>query len=135
MIAFSSSLRNNKDWDIYVSATDGGNKRMVVKGSKGSWMALDWSPDQTRLLVKQWVSATRQGLFVAELGGSAAVSTGSTGSTGLHPLDCGGENDDIAVGVACWADDGSGVFFTSSRGSEFQTLRYVMLRLYGIDIW
>ena len=70
----------------------------------------------SRLLVKQWVSATRQGLFAVNLEDGT-----------LCPLDCGNDAQDVAVGSATWTKDGRGLFFTSSRDNEFLSLRHMAL--------
>jgi len=54
-MAYSSTLRNGKDTDIWVRGLNGEAKLVVQEG--GSWGASDFSADGKTLLVSQYVSA------------------------------------------------------------------------------
>ncbi len=81
---------------------------------EGTWGALDWSADGSRLLVTKFISATESELHVVEVASRAV--------TRFHPA-----AQPIAFGGALFSADGKGVYYTSDEGSEFQRLRYEAL--------
>jgi protease II len=109
---YYSTARNGSDWDIYVAdVMDPGAARMVLE-AEGPNYPMEWSPDDSRLLVRQQVSWTESYLYVVDL------SSGEV--TRLNP-----SNAKIAYGRdAAWSQDGLGVYYTSDENSEFQRLRY-----------
>jgi dipeptidyl aminopeptidase/acylaminoacyl peptidase len=109
---YYSTARNGRDWDIYVAdVEDPGAARMVLE-AEGVYYPMEWSPDDSRLLVRQQVSWTESYLYVVDLSGGQV--------TQLNPSD-----DKIAYGRdAAWSRDGLGVYYTSDESSEFQRLRY-----------
>jgi dipeptidyl aminopeptidase/acylaminoacyl peptidase len=113
-LAYSSTARNGKDTDVWVLDLDSGAKKPVVTEG-GSWSASDFSPDGKQLLVQQFVSINEIRPGVVDL---------ENGKLTLFPVD-GGK---ASFGAFKFAPDGSGAYFTSDEGSEFQTLRFHDLR-------
>jgi len=112
--AFCSTRRNGADWDIYVQdAADSSNEATRVLEETGMWYPLDWSRDDARLLVGKFISANETHLEVLTL------ATGGRVVVDAEPSD-----EPVARENALFARDGRGVFFTSDRASEFQTLRH-----------
>lgn len=112
---FYSTKRNGRDWDLYVSGIEkpGDAAPMVTEG--GFWFPGDWSPDDTRLLVVRYVSANESYGYVLDLE--------TRELTQLSPSE-----EKVSYGGAVWTHDGSGIFFTSDRESEFKLLRYYDMR-------
>ena len=111
-IAYSSTRRNGADRDLWVMdpanpATD----RMVMQAQGGGWFAADWSRDDRRILVIEYVSVNESHAWEVD------AATGER--TRLTP-----EGGDVAWGAggAEYAADGRGVYLTSDQGAEFQRL-------------
>ncbi len=66
--AFTSSRRNSKDFDIYISDMKS-PKTAVIKVDRGGgyWVATDWSPDDSKLLVLQYLSSTKSNSYILDL--------------------------------------------------------------------
>lgn len=113
--AYHSTERNRTDWDLWVmDPLKPGSAKMVLSEG-GSWAVLDWSPDDTKLLVLKDVSINETYLHVLDL------ATGRL--TPVRPVG----QEKISFGTGVFSKDGKGVFFTSDEGSEFRHLRYVDL--------
>ena len=109
--AYASNRRNGRDMDLYVSdlKSPGGARRVLER--EGAWTVLDWSPDDTALLVQREVSFNESYLSILKVADGA-----------LEPINP--KPTPIAYGTARFARRGNGVYFTSDEGSEFQRLRY-----------
>jgi dipeptidyl aminopeptidase/acylaminoacyl peptidase len=108
-MAYSSTLRNGKDTDIWVRGLDGVAKLVVQEG--GSWGASDFSNDGKKLLVSQYISANDSRPGEVDL---------STGKLTMFPVD-GGK---AAFSDFQFSRNGKGVFFVSDEESEFRHLRF-----------
>jgi dipeptidyl aminopeptidase/acylaminoacyl peptidase len=110
-IAYGSTRRTGNDVDIYVvDAADPKSDRRVVELSGGGWEVADWSPDDSQLLVVQYVSINETHLWLVD------VATGA--KTALTP----GGRDQVAYLNAAFARDGKSLYVTTDEGSEFQRL-------------
>ncbi|HEY0230560.1 MAG TPA: prolyl oligopeptidase family serine peptidase [Dokdonella sp.] len=109
-LAYSSTLRNGKDTDVWVLDPLGGDRKAVVTEG-GSWSATDFSPDGRQLLVQQVVSINEVYPGVVDLASGKLTRFAVEGGK-------------AAFGAFRFAPDGSGVYFTSDEGSEFVTLRF-----------
>ena len=115
-IAYASTRRNGADRDIYVmDPTDRGSDRRLLEVRGGGWSPIDWSPDDSRLLVGEYLSVNRSRIHLVDV------------VTGTRTLLLGAENDTVAYGDARFSADGRGVYITTDAGSEFQRLAYVDL--------
>ena len=83
---------------------------MQVAG--GGWQALDWSPDDSRLLVVEFASIAKSTLWLVD-----AASGQKTALT--DPA------EDVSYGAAVFSADGRGVYVTTDKDSEFQRLGYI----------
>jgi dipeptidyl aminopeptidase/acylaminoacyl peptidase len=110
-IAFASVRPDGRDQQIWVEPlADPAAARQVLK-QEGTWSALDWAPDDRRILVEREVSVNESYLHLLD------PATGA-----LEPVNP--RNETIAYGGARFARDGRGLWLTSDEGSEFQRLRY-----------
>ena len=109
-LMYSSSRRNNVDFDIYLRDMDSGEERRVYD-SQGSFSTLDISMDEQSALLMQYVSATESRLFLLDL------TTGKARSLNIG-------TGRVAYGDALFSKDGLGIFLTLDAGSEFQQLAY-----------
>jgi len=108
--AYSSTRRNGRDTDVYLALRSNPQQARAIVTEGGSWRAVEFSPDGTRLLVVKGVSANESYPFVYDL--EAATLTPLHRAPGP-----------VAYGAATWAADGRHVYYTSDEGSEFQHLR------------
>jgi dipeptidyl aminopeptidase/acylaminoacyl peptidase len=108
--AFTSSRRNNKDFDIYVSdiATP---KKSTIKMDRGNgyWVATDWSPDDTKLIVIQYLSSTKSNSFILDLKTNELTQINDNKTEATF----------IAVS---WDHTGKRIYATTNQGREFNTL-------------
>jgi dipeptidyl aminopeptidase/acylaminoacyl peptidase len=112
-IAFSSTRRTGKDTDIYiVNPADPKTTRMVMQVEGGGWFAADWSPDDKKILIAEFISANETYAWILD------VATGE--KTLITPK--GG--DKIAYTGAAFSKDGKGAYVTTDKESEFQRLAY-----------
>ena len=110
-LAYASTQRTGKDTDIrLMNPADPKTDRVLLELSGGGWQVADWSKDERRLLVLEYVSINESHLWLADL------ETGT--KTALTPR--GG--DKVAWGDARFAADGQSIYATCDQGSEFQQL-------------
>ncbi len=109
--SFYSTKRNKRDWDVYVANPNNPEQANSVLENTGTWIAVDWSPDDSKLLILKYVSATESYLHY--------LSLDSKKLTQVNPSE-----EKIAYGGQAWSKDGKGVYFTSDAGSEFKRLQY-----------
>jgi dipeptidyl aminopeptidase/acylaminoacyl peptidase len=110
--AYTSTKRNGKDNDIYVSNIDNPSAEKMVYQVEGSWGPVDWSPDDSKLLVFHYISANESYYHILE------VVTGQAKL--LFPK----SEEKVAYGGAMWSKDSHGVYYVTDRGSEFMQLHY-----------
>ena len=68
LIGYSSSRRNGVDSDLYVvDPRDPGIERRVLEAVGGGWAVLDFTPDSRRLLVMQYMAASRSVLYLLDI--------------------------------------------------------------------
>lgn len=108
--AFTSSRRNKKDFDIYVSDMKS-PKTAVIKVDRGGgyWVATDWSPDDSKLLVLQYLSSTKSNSYILDLKTKELTQI----------------NDDKTEAVflvSGWNKTGDKIYATTDLGKEFNTL-------------
>ncbi len=121
-LAFSSSMRNGLDQDLYV-ATPGGSDAprllaaaAMVESRRRAWQALAWSADDSRLLLRQYIpdpsSPSRESgrLFIVDVGtGALTAVTVTDGDRTAVPL---------SIAAAGWAGDGQRVLLLAAQGDE-----------------
>ena len=126
-VAFYSNARDGRNYDIYIVDVDSNTApRLAIAGQEDAWYVLDWSADDTKLLLWKYVSINESYLFIAD------VVSGM-----LTPLE--GEQDvkraannrkkpnangKIGIVDAKFAPDGRGVYLISDEEREFAQLRY-----------
>lgn len=116
-LAYSSTRRNGKDTDIYVvDPADPQSNRLLLQVESGGWSATDWSPDDRKLLVGEYVSANESYVWLVD------ATTGE--KTLLTPK---GGAEQIAYGNARFSKDSKGVYVTTDEDSEFKHLAYIDL--------
>ncbi|MHB8863928.1 MAG: S9 family peptidase [Pirellulaceae bacterium] len=109
-IAYTSTSRNGADRDVWVmDPTDPHSNRMLIECSGGGWAVCDWSPDDTRLLLIEYLSVNKSVLYLADISTS-------------HREPLTDRDADVSYGDAVFSADGRGVYLTSDAEGEFQQL-------------
>ena len=119
-IAYGSTRRNGADRDLYVmNPADPKSDRLLLQVGGGGWYPVDWSPDDSKLLVGEFLSVNRSNLWIVDT------------ATGIKTqLTVPAEN--VAYGWAEFAADGRGVYVTTDKDSEFHWLGYLDVATKGI---
>jgi len=115
-VAFHGTGRDGVSYDLFIAepANNLVAPRLVFNGFQKNWSVQDWSPDDTRLLINNFVSANESHLFVMDIATAALTPV----SEGPEPAN---------VSQAKFTPDGRGVYLVTNRDSEFQQLRRVDL--------
>ena len=115
-IAYSSTRRNGGDRDVYVmNPLDSKSDRLVLQVQGGGWGVADWSPDETQLLVQEYLSVNESHLYLVDVASGQKTELTPRNETG------------VAYGGGVFSKDGKGVFLTADRDNEFQRLAYLDL--------
>lgn len=109
--AYVSTRRTGRDMDVYVMdparpETD----RLTAELTGGGWMVADWSHDETRLLLVEFLSVHHSRLHLLEL---------ETGRR--EPLTPDGARP-ASYNNARFSRDGRAIYYTSDRDSEFHRI-------------
>jgi dipeptidyl aminopeptidase/acylaminoacyl peptidase len=116
-VAFFSDARDGRSFDIDIVDPESGSLPRLAfagDGSGAAWSVLDWSADDSKLLVLKEVSIAEGYLYVVDL------STGQKREVDPSPAK-------IGIAGAKFSRDGQGVYLISDRDAEFAKLRYVSL--------
>jgi dipeptidyl aminopeptidase/acylaminoacyl peptidase len=108
---YTSTRRNLKDYDLYLSSMTGPAHAKMILEVKGSWNAMDWSPDDKKVLVRNYISINSSKIFILDIESGKLDEINTSTET-------------IAYNDAAWSADGKGIFVISDEGSEFQVLKY-----------
>lgn len=110
-LAYTSTRRNGKDNDIWiVDPSDPKSARLVCEVAGGGWSVLDWSDDDTRLLLGEYISINESYLHLADV------------RTGRRELLTPRTGEKIAWGAAQFAQGSASLFVTTDKDAEFQRL-------------
>ncbi len=101
-IAYISTRRTGQDTDIWViNPLDVKSDHLLCKLSGGGWDPVDWSPDDTKLLVEEGISINETYLWLVDAAtGEKSELTPRTGS------------EKVAYANARFSKDGKGIYFT-----------------------
>ena len=125
-LAYQSTRRNGRSNDVWtMDPADPTSARLVLEAPDGAWWApADWSADGRRLLIQQYVSASRSAVHLLDLAtGTRTVIAG------------GGEEPEAWLGVTPRFDaTGERVFVATDRGGEFTRLGRLDLATGGLEL-
>jgi dipeptidyl aminopeptidase/acylaminoacyl peptidase len=110
-MAYTSTRRTGRDNDVWLmDPTNPATDRLVLELSGGGWGVLDWSPDDSKLLLGEYVSINESYLWLVDLkSGSKELLTPRTA-------------EKIAWGPATFAKDGRSLILVTDQGTEFKQL-------------
>jgi len=110
-IAYTSTRRNGTDNDIYIiDPAHTNTDRRVLQVEGGGWTVEDWSPDETRLLLREYISINESYLHLLTL------------KSGRKELLTPKSELKVAYGRARFAKSGQAIYLTTDKDSEFQRL-------------
>jgi dipeptidyl aminopeptidase/acylaminoacyl peptidase len=109
LLAFSSTKRNGKDFDLYVLSDADPKTARMIKQVEGSWAVLDWSPDDTVLLVQNYISVNESRLHTLNLASGEMKE--------INP-----QNEKISYETASFGKNGDSIYYASDENSEFRQL-------------
>ena len=113
---YSSNRRNGKHMDIYVlNPLDPTSNRMVAQVDGEDWSAFDWSPDDKKVILSEYLTSGETHLWILDI--ATQTKTRLTDPSTAGPI-FNGSN-------AQFSKDGKGVYHTTDRDSEFRRLAYV----------
>ncbi len=120
-VAFHGTGRDSVSYDLYIAEPSGiVAPRLVFNGFQKNWSVQDWSPDDSKLLINNFVSANESHLFVMDVASAA-----------LTPVSEGPET--ASVSQARFTPDGRGVYLITNRGGEFEQLKKVDLATGAVE--
>jgi dipeptidyl aminopeptidase/acylaminoacyl peptidase len=116
-IVYTSTRRTGKDNDFYIiDPKDPKTDKLLAQSEGGGWGALDWTPDDTQILIIEYVSANESYLWLMNT---------TTGEKKL--ITPKGGKEKISYDVGIFAKDGKGLYTITDKESEFSRLAYVDL--------
>jgi dipeptidyl aminopeptidase/acylaminoacyl peptidase len=118
-LAFSATLRDGKDTDIYVLDTaDSSGPRLVAIGNADARQVLAWTSADRALLVRHTIAGVGDELLLIDVETGAARRVDASGKAAIGY----GHIGDVRL-----APDDRGVYFVSDAGGDHNGLRYVDL--------
>lgn len=116
--AYESNRRNKKDLDIYaLNPLKKGSDHLVAELTGGGWSVLDWSYDDSQLLVEEYVSINESRLYImnAANGQKTLLTDSSAGAQ-------------VSYSGGTFSPDGKYIYTTTDRDSEFHRLARIDLK-------
>ncbi len=116
-IAYTSTRRTGKDTDLWVmNPADSKTDHLLTQLAGGGWQPEDWSPDDSKILLKEEISLNEAYLWLvdARTGEKTALVPGGTK-----------RGDKIAYGEARFSKTGKGIYLTTDAGAEYMNLAYI----------
>ena len=111
-IVYLSTRRNGADRDLWLmNPLDQASDKLLAELPGGGWSALDWAPDDQQILLAEYLSVTRSNLWILD------VETGAKKQLN-H------DTEEVAYGGGQFSEDGTGIYITTDKGSEFHRLVY-----------
>jgi len=99
-----------------IKPADPQSDRLIVSFDGVGWGPADWSPDDKKIVVGQYVSINESYLWLLDLEtGEKTLLTPKEGS------------EKVSYGGAEFSKDGKGLYITTDKGAEFQRLAYMDL--------
>ncbi len=112
-IAFGSTERNGQDRDIYImDPLDPSSKKRVAENAGGGWSVADWSPDDTKLLLANYISINESQVYIVDL------------SSGIKTQLLPESNERSAFLPFGFSRDNKGTYLVTNRNNEFNKLAF-----------
>jgi dipeptidyl aminopeptidase/acylaminoacyl peptidase len=110
-MAYTSTRRNGRDTDIYLmNPRDPKGDRLLAQVQGGGWSVMAWSPDESKLLLGEYISVNESKLHLCDARSGAMKL--------ITPITA----EKISWTAGIFARDGKSLFVTTDKDSEFQRL-------------
>ncbi len=114
---YTSTRRTGNDADFYIiNPENSQSNSLLTKVEGGGWGPLDWSPNDSQLLIIEYISINESYLWL--------VDTKSGEKKLVTPK---GSKEKVAYFGGMFSKDGKGLYVITDRESEFSRLAYVDL--------
>ena len=111
LLAYTSTRRTGRDTDIYVmNPRDPKSDRLLAQVNGGGWRILDWSWDDSQLLIGEYLSINESRLHLLD------------SKSGTMELLTPKSEEKVAWSSGAFAKDGKSLFVRTDTDSEFQRL-------------
>ena len=111
-LAYTSTKRTDRHFDIYLTDPQNPADEKLVLEVQGAWGPLDFSPDDSLLLLEQYISINQSYLHLLNLtDGSVETLTPET-------------DEKVSYRDAQFSQDGKGIYLSTDKDSEFIRLAY-----------
>lgn len=111
MIAYATTMRNGKDRDIQImNPLIPTSSKIVAENSGGGWGIVDWSADDSKLLIREGISVNESRLYMLEIN--------SGNKTRILPLK---DERSTFHGIG-FSKDGKGIYIITNTENEFNRL-------------
>ncbi len=108
-LCFSGTARNEKDFDVYLKDLNSSEPARRIWQVEGQYYAGPFSPDESRILIQQYVSERETNWFVHDIAAGEQVRLTPEGVSAYY-------------GGGVWTHDSNGVYLASDRDGEFRKL-------------
>jgi dipeptidyl aminopeptidase/acylaminoacyl peptidase len=115
VVAYVSTRRNGRDFDLYIADPEKDPPERPAVEWKGTWAPEDWSPDDSKLLLLEYISVDESYVHLYDRA-SGEIDL-------LTPRGV----EKVAYASPRWTHDGNGIYLISDRGSEFRRLFHLDL--------
>ena len=58
-----STLRNEKDWDVYVTSIENPEQRQCILQKEGVWVPIQFSPDDKNIILLNYLSTNKSFIY------------------------------------------------------------------------
>ena len=113
--AYTSTRRDGRNFDVWIGTPGVDHtQHTLAHESNGMWVPMDWSPDDRRLLLLEYLSINHSRIYVLDLESGALTEVNAS---------------DTPIGYNGGAFDstGEGVYLVHDQGSEFKQLHHLDL--------
>jgi dipeptidyl aminopeptidase/acylaminoacyl peptidase len=115
--AYTSTRRTGRDTDVWVmNPAAPGTDRLLCELVGGGWRVSDWSADESKLLLQEYISINHSRLYLLDV------------KSGVKELITPDETTPVSYGDARFAADGKTIYCTTDKDSEFERLGRLDLR-------
>ena len=120
-IAFGSTKRNGRDVDFYIAPLNNpADAKIILENKGGGWSIVDWSPDESRMIVANSTSLTEAKIYILDINSGKLDEINPSNNPIAYSTFIFGK----VITNAKFSKDGKGIFLTSDENSEFLTLKY-----------
>lgn len=121
-IAYSSTRRNGADRDLWLmDPSSADSNRLLVEVSGGGWGALDWSPNDSKILMGEYLSVTRSNLWLVDAANGEKRQLNDA-------------SEEVSWAGGRFSPDGRGFYVSTDQDSEFKRLAYWDLKSGKLEI-